>query len=30
MRRFSDLEAFIAVVESGSFTAAAERLDIAK
>ena len=30
MRRFSDLEAFIAVVEAGSFTAAAERLDIAK
>ena len=30
MRRFKDLEAFIAVVESGSFTAAAERLDIAK
>jgi len=30
MRRFSDLEAFIAVVESGSFTAAAERLDVAK
>lgn len=30
MRRFADLEAFIAVVEAGSFTAAAERLDIAK
>lgn len=30
MRRFSDLEAFIAVVEAGSFTAAAERLDTAK
>ncbi|HSN51923.1 MAG TPA: LysR family transcriptional regulator [Woeseiaceae bacterium] len=30
MRRLSDLEAFIAVVESGSFTAAAERLDVAK
>jgi DNA-binding transcriptional LysR family regulator len=30
MRRFKDLEAFIAVVEAGSFTAAAERLDIAK
>ncbi len=30
MRRFKDLEAFIAVVESGSFTAAAERLDTAK
>ena len=30
MRRFSDLEAFIAVVEAGSFTAAAERLDVAK
>jgi DNA-binding transcriptional LysR family regulator len=30
MRRFSNLEAFIAVVEAGSFTAAAERLDIAK
>ena len=30
MRRFRDLEAFIAVVEAGSFTAAAERLDTAK
>jgi DNA-binding transcriptional LysR family regulator len=30
MRRFQNLEAFIAVVEAGSFTAAAERLDIAK
>jgi DNA-binding transcriptional LysR family regulator len=30
MRRFADLEAFIAVVEAGSFTAAAERLDVAK
>ncbi len=30
MRRFRNLEAFIAVVEAGSFTAAAERLDIAK
>ena len=30
MRRFADLEAFIAVVEAGSFTAAAERLDTAK
>jgi DNA-binding transcriptional LysR family regulator len=30
MRRFKDLEAFIAVVEAGSFTAAAERLVIAK
>ena len=30
MRRFRNLEAFIAVVEAGSFTAAAERLGIAK
>ncbi len=30
MPRFADLEAFIAVVEAGSFTAAAERLDTAK
>jgi DNA-binding transcriptional LysR family regulator len=30
MRRFDDLQAFVAVVEAGSFTAAANRLDIAK
>ncbi len=30
MHRFQDLQAFVAVVEAGSFTAAAERLDIAK
>jgi DNA-binding transcriptional LysR family regulator len=30
MRRFDDLQAFVAVVEAGSFTAAADRLDIAK
>ena len=30
MDRFEDLQAFVAVVEAGSFTAAAERLDIAK
>lgn len=30
MDRFDDLQAFVAVVEAGSFTAAAERLDIAK
>ena len=28
MNRFEDLQAFVAVVETGSFTAAAERLDI--
>jgi len=30
MDRFDDLQAFVAVVDAGSFTAAAERLDIAK
>jgi len=30
MDRFEDLQAFVAVVEAGSFTAAAERLDSAK
>ena len=30
MDRFEDLQAFVAVVEAGSFTAAAERLDLAK
>ncbi len=30
MDRFEDLKAFVAVVEAGSFTAAAERLDLAK
>jgi len=30
MDRFDDLQAFVGVVEAGSFTAAAERLDIAK
>jgi len=30
MDRFEDLKAFVAVVEAGSFTAAAERLDTAK
>jgi DNA-binding transcriptional LysR family regulator len=30
MDRFEDLQVFVAVVEAGSFTAAAERLDIAK
>lgn len=30
MDRFEDLQAFVAVVETGSFTAAAERLDAAK
>lgn len=30
MNRFEDLQAFVAVVEAGSFTAAADRLDIAK
>jgi DNA-binding transcriptional LysR family regulator len=30
MDRFEDLQAFVAVVEAGSFTAAANRLDIAK
>lgn len=30
MDRFEDLQAFVAVVEAGSFTAAAERLDTAK
>ena len=30
MDRFEDLQTFVAVVESGSFTAAAERLDTAK
>lgn len=30
MHKFEDLQAFVAVVESGSFTAAAERLDLAK
>jgi DNA-binding transcriptional LysR family regulator len=30
MDRFEDLQAFVAVVESGSFTAAADRLDTAK
>jgi len=30
MDKFEDLQAFVAVVEAGSFTAAAERLDIAK
>ncbi len=30
MHRFEDLEAFVAVVEAGSFTAAADRLDLAK
>ena len=30
MDKFEDLQAFVAVVETGSFTAAAERLDIAK
>ena len=30
MDKFEDIQAFVAVVEAGSFTAAAERLDIAK
>lgn len=30
MDRFEDLQAFVAVVETGSFTAAADRLDVAK
>lgn len=30
MNRFEDLQAFVAVVEAGSFTAAADRLDTAK
>jgi DNA-binding transcriptional LysR family regulator len=30
MDKFEDLQAFVAVVEAGSFTAAAERLDMAK
>ena len=30
MDKFEDLQAFVAVVEAGSFTAAAERLDTAK
>ena len=30
MRRFEELQAFVAVVETGSFTAAADRLDAAK
>lgn len=30
MDRFDDLQAFVAVVEAGSFTAAADRLDVAK
>ncbi|MEE4377571.1 MAG: LysR family transcriptional regulator [Candidatus Competibacteraceae bacterium] len=30
MDKFEDLQAFVAVVETGSFTAAAERLDMAK
>ncbi len=30
MSRFQDMQAFVAVVEAGSFTAAAERLDMAK
>ena len=30
MRRFEELQAFVAVVETGSFTAAADRLDTAK
>jgi DNA-binding transcriptional LysR family regulator len=30
MDRFEDLQAFVAVVETGSFTAAADRLDMAK
>lgn len=30
MDRFEDLQAFVAVVEAGSFTAAADRMDIAK
>ena len=30
MDKFDDLQAFVAVVEAGSFTAAADRLDIAK
>ncbi|MDX1499493.1 MAG: LysR family transcriptional regulator [Woeseiaceae bacterium] len=30
MDRFEDLQAFVAVVEAGSFTAAADRLDLAK
>jgi DNA-binding transcriptional LysR family regulator len=30
MDRFEDMRAFVAVAESGSFTAAAERLDVAK
>jgi DNA-binding transcriptional LysR family regulator len=30
MQRFAELQAFVAVVETGSFTAAAERLDAAK
>lgn len=30
MDRFEDMRAFVAVVESGSFTAAADRLDLAK
>ena len=30
MDKFEDLQAFVAVVEAGSFTAAADRLDIAK
>ena len=30
MDKFEDLQAFVAVVEAGSFTAAAQRLDVAK
>ncbi len=30
MHKFEDLQAFVAVVEAGSFTAAADRLDLAK
>jgi len=30
MHKFEDLQAFVAVVEAGTFTAAAERLDLAK
>ena len=30
MDRFEDIQAFVAVVEAGSFTAAAQRLDVAK
>ena len=30
MRRFEELQALVAVVETGSFTAAADRLDMAK